>query len=556
MWSLDLGTTNSLLARWDATADRPVVLELPALARQPVQPGNEAARAVPSAVHVLEDRSFWARLGTSRLLARHLFLGKLAHVGRPALELNRLRHRPSFVPSFKRQLSRSPLLTVARAGDRGYSAREVAYLFLRELLAEAKRVTGKRIRDLVVTSPIDAYETYRAEVSAICSRLGVRRVRFLDEPVAAAVGYGLGLSRSRQVLVVDFGGGTLHFALLRVGAGEAAAGQGEVLAKAARDVGGNLVDLWVLEELCRRLHLDLDGEASEEERLWQGLLLAEACRAKETIYFTDQVTFEVLPPENLRRFEARLRGEAGTLAMTRQDLVRLLEERGLYQTLQDGVDEVLEQARRQGVSESQIDDVLMVGGSTLLPEVYPLFERRFGRGRVRAWQPFEAVAQGAAVYAAGRVAPADFIVHDYALLTHELHSQKPQYTVVVPRGTRFPTAPDFWKRQLVPTCALGEPERVFKLIICEIGSRQAGELAWDADGRLRRVHSEDDRVVVKLNERNPALGQLDPPHPPRDRSPRLEISLGVNADRWLCATVRDLRTRKVLMSSEPVVRLL
>ncbi len=546
MWALDLGTTNSLLARWDAAADRPAVLELPGLSRRPAQPESDAARAVPSAVHVLEKPSFWARLG----------LGKLALVGRPALELNQLRHRPNFVPSFKRPLSLSPLLTVARAGRRGYSAREVAHLFLRELLAEARRVTGERLRDLVVTTPIDAYETYRAELSAICARLGVRKVRFLDEPVAAAVGYGLGLARTRLVLVVDFGGGTLHFALLRVGASEAAAGRGEILAKASRDVGGNLVDRWVLEELCRRLHLDLEEEPGEDERLWQGLLLAEACRAKEAVYFAERVTFEVLPPENLRRFEARLRGEAGALELTREELVRVLEARGLYRTLEEGLRELLEQAGRQGVEEARIDDVLMVGGSTLLPGVYPLFEARFGRDRVRAWQPFEAVALGGAVYAAGRAAPADFIVHDYALLTHDLRTQQPRYTVVVPRGTRFPTAPDFWQRQLVPTCALGEPERVFKLIICEIGSREAGELTWDAGGRLRRVKSEEDRVVVKLNERNPALGQLDPPHAPSDKSARLEMSLGINAERWLCATVRDLKTRKLLMSSEPVVRLL
>lgn len=72
----------------------------------------------------------------------------------------------------------------------------------------------------------------------------------------------------------------------------------------------------------------------------------------------------------------------------------------------------------------------------------------------------------------------------------------------MPRGTRFPTPPDLWKRQLVPTCALGEPGTIFR---------------------------------------------LDPPHSPRDRRPRLEISFGVNAERWLVATVRDLLTQKDLM---------
>jgi len=61
---------------------------------------------------------------------------------------------------------------------------------------------------------------------------------------------------------------------------------------------------------------------------------------------------------------------------------------------------------------------------------------------------------------------------------------------------------------------------------------------------------------VKLNEGNPALGRLDPPHAPSDKRPRLEIGFGVNAERWLCATVRDLRTGKALMVDEPVVRLL
>jgi hypothetical protein len=203
----------------------------------------------------------------------------------------------------------------------------------------------------------------------------------------------------------------------------------------------------------------------------------------------------------------------------------------------------------------------MVGGSTLLPNVYPLFETRFGRARVRAWQPFEAVAYGGCVFAAGRVEPADFIVHDYALLTHDLRSKKPEHTVIVPRGTHFPSKADLWKRQLVPTCSLGEPERVFKLVICEIAEAGASRrFAWDEAGQVHQIGGEEGKgaepLVVKLNEANPALGRLDPPHPPHDTHPRLEVAFGVNSDRWLCATVLDLQTKRHLMREEPVVRLL
>src|SRR5215472_10308783 len=188
MWALDLGTTNSLLARWDRESDKPALLEMPAITRRCAKTeAGDASRAVPSALHILDEPSLGARLGA---VSRRFLLGRMALIGREALDANVLRHRSNFVPTFKRRLGVSPLLTVARAGGRTYSARDAVHLYLRELLAHAKRASGERIRELVVTSPVDAYETYRAEVAAICQRLGIRRTRFLDEPVAAALGYG------------------------------------------------------------------------------------------------------------------------------------------------------------------------------------------------------------------------------------------------------------------------------------------------------------------------------------------------------------------------------
>jgi hypothetical protein len=153
----------------------------------------------------------------------------------------------------------------------------------------------------------------------------------------------------------------------------------------------------------------------------------------------------------------------------------------------------------------------------------------------------------------------DFIVHDYAFLTHAAGTGEEQHTIVIPKGTRFPTAPDLWKRQVVPTCALGEPETIFKLVICEV-ARADGErrFVWDAAGDLQKVGGASGKaeVIVPLNASSPTLGYLDPPHDPRDRRPRLEIAFGVNGDRWLIATVHDLLTRRELMREEPVVRLL
>ncbi len=139
-----------------------------------------------------------------------LLLGETCVIGRPAVELNQVRPRQNYVSTFKQALSRSPLVTIARAGGRSHCAQDVGRIFLRELLMEAETTTGERIGDPVVTVPVEAFETYRPELASIGQSLGIRRRRFIDEPVVAALGCGLGLSRQRCVPVVDLRGGTFH----------------------------------------------------------------------------------------------------------------------------------------------------------------------------------------------------------------------------------------------------------------------------------------------------------------------------------------------------------
>lgn len=561
MWGLDIGTTNTSLGRWDEKSDRPRLVHLPGLVRRAEENGAaHAPEIVPSATQLIEAPGAWSRLLAAGPLGGSVLWGQLAHIGEQALSRSAPARPRGFVPTFKSALGREPLRPLTHLGGRSYSARDVAWHFLRELIAAAKRQTGERIRELTVTVPVGSYESYRAELSKVLSRLGVRRVRFVDEPVAAAIGYSLATGTRRTVLVVDFGGGTLDLALVKMDADALASGGCRVVSKAGRALGGNRVDGWLLEHFCRRLDYELTKPEDEDARFWQQLMLAEARRVKEALEKSPVASFELYPPDELRRFEARLAGECRELSVTRQEVVELLAERGLYRALEDCQREVLLAAGAER-GESTVDDVLLVGGSTLLPEVFAIFSRAFGRDRVRYWLPFEAVAYGATTFAADRVHASDFILHDYALLTHDPKGGEPAHTVIIPRGTRFPTAMNLWERQLVPTCALGEPERFFKLVICEIG--ESGDdrgFGWDDAGNLHRLGGSADAaakpLIVKLNEQNPALGELSPPHSPSDRRPRLRVAFGVNADRWLCATVEDLMSRRRLMNEEPVVRLL
>jgi molecular chaperone DnaK (HSP70) len=557
-WALDLGTTNSGVALWDDALGRPRLVELPAVCRKPASEDTEdpleAPRLVPSAVHFLEKLRPLDRLGSWPPLARRFFLGQRALIGRQALERNEGVVHPSFVPAFKPGLSSEALRPLARIGRESVTARDAAHAFLRELLREVKRTTGHRVRDLVVTSPVTAFETYRAEVQHTLQQLGVRRVRFVDEPVAAALGYGISLGHERTVLVVDVGGGTMHVVLVRLSPKGAISGQATVLAKRGRPLGGNAVDGWVLHDLCLQMGHDLSRDDDEVTRLWRRMMLAEACRVKEAVHFAEEVPFLMSPPR-VTSWQMSQPGSA-LATLTRDRLRKILDEHGFYRSLNASVEEVLEQAR---LSMADVEDVLLVGGSTLLPGFFSWFEERFERRRVRAWQPFEAVVYGAACFAGDRMDALDFIVHDYAFVTHDPKTGDAQHTVIVPRGTRFPTSPELWKRQLVPTCALGEPESIFKLLICEVSRGDGDErrFVWDAAGDMHKVGgaSGEAQVTVPLNEASPTLGYLDPPHSPRDRRPRLEIAFGVSAERWLIATVRDLLTQRELMREEPVVKL-
>ncbi|MCB9683262.1 MAG: Hsp70 family protein [Alphaproteobacteria bacterium] len=554
-WAIDLGTSNTAVCRWNDALQRPELVALRAVCRLP--DGDDplqAPRLVPSATHVVDPEDVWSRLGRRPFFRSRFFWGRQAWIGRQAIERNLSAHHPGYVPSFKRWLGRASSAPLARTPERSWMAREVAEAFVRELLAEVHRTTGERITELVLTAPVESFESYRAELAAICRRQGVRSVRFVDEPVAAALGYGLGLSARRRVVVVDFGAGTLDLALVELTARDVELGRCEVIAKAGRPVGGDHVDSWLLDDLCARLGARIPAD----EDFWRAQMLDEARRVKEQSYVRGSDTFCLLPPDAIADAVRRVQGPVPELSVDQAMIREVLEGRGLFGVLEGCLDELLDQARHHGVGSDDVDEVLMVGGSTLLPGVYPLFEGRFGRDRVRAWRPFEAVAWGATALAAGAYTHTDFIVHDYAILTYDADSGEPAYLPVVRRGTRFPTRGDHWRRQLVPTCALGEPETLFKLVICELGTGMEDErlFGWDAEGQVHALTAGETRLVVPLNGTAPTLGTLDPPHAPTDRNARLDVAFGVNAERWLTATVRDLRTGRTLMDDEAVVRLL
>lgn len=538
-WSVDLGTTNTLIAKWVGTHAVTVTLDdlvdyEPAW-RTPL---------IPSAIYFQDTQR--AIIGRPALAAREFLHGlDLQSVG-------------PLARSFKKTLARSSQQAVAQVGSETISARQCATVYMRELLSatahyermhtDPQKTSLERfiqklrwwrkegqVTDLTMTVPVESYEPYRAELSQIARKLGVSRFRTLDEPVAAALGYGIDLSDEKHLLVVDFGGGTLDIAIVRThpaqSGKDAAQHRASLLAGRGSDIGGETIDSWIADFGCERLRAHqnalLPVLLSQAEAIKKDL--SNKASIADSSYFI-------------------LQG-GGRIEITRKEFLDMLEAKGLYRTMETLTDATMDDCRHE-IDESRIDAVLLVGGSTLLPGVRELFERLFGAQKVHYWEPFEAVVKGAAVFGAGY--SVDQIVHhDYSIRVYNDAEQRPEYERLVRRGTGYPTPNPFETRYYAVT----EGQQLFRLPVCEVGYAGRMSLPWKrrANGNEYWVPNESEEMecVITLNEGD-AL-RLAPPG--QGLQARLRIDFTIDNNRYLCATIYDLLRQRDLRTDERVVKL-
>ncbi|MBI2302142.1 MAG: Hsp70 family protein [Armatimonadetes bacterium] len=527
-WGLDLGTSNSVLAVCRTAEGSPecVWIEDLCLPRDhPLGAADEPTPLIPSIVEL-----------PTRDLAR-------AFVGRQAVD----RHFDEHVPTppqlarrFKLCLGDDPHHPVAHAHWGDVSARLAAAALTQGILTGARRSElgphGVRAwlrtlwrgwpDELVIPAPVCSFERYLAEVRRIARRCGVRDVHFIEEPVAAALGYGLDVGREQVVLIIDFGGGTLNLAVVRLGA-DAVKGRTSVLATAGAEIGGETVNDWLCEEVAARS--GMDAEWVRAEMLW------DVETAKKKLSRRDSPGATI-----------------GTVQLTRDELIGLLEQRGVYERLRGGLAQVVEDARPKE-PDLQVAEVLLIGGSTLLPRIAEEVEAVAGL-RPRHWRPFEAVARGAALFGAGRAVDPVFY-HDYAvrLQVQQTHPPEFEYERLIAAGSPYPTPRG---AEVVHHYQVRPGMDRFSLPICELGRFGWQALAWS-----RRENGSDywhptDAVqrgrVRCLNEGAPDL-PLRPPS--RDSATRLRVRYRVDRDRQLRVEVTDLMTKAVLLRDEVVATL-
>ena len=532
VYAIDFGTSNTVVVRWNPVSQQPETLALGDLSLKlaenpPLIPSllyveNAAAQKV-LAGQTVRDRGF--DLSSDSRFFRNFKRGIGAEI-------------QGFLPELDGQT-----VTFEQAGE----------WFLTSVIQQLQAI-DPNLDALVFTVPVDSFEAYRLWLTQVCKSLQVEQVRLLDEPTAAALGYGL--ENQGTLLVVDFGGGTLDLSLVKLEGSSQGSHPAQkpvgfllkwgkkvledsaqrpklarVLAKAGQNLGGADLDNWLVDYFAKTQGLVASPLTLRlAERL--KVQLSQQLEATE-VYFNDE-TFE-----------------SYELQLDRDRFSQILTEHQFFERLDDSMNQVLQQAQRQGLTIDQIDAVLLVGGTAQIPAVKAWIEGYFPPEKIRSEKPFEAIAQGALQVSQG-IEIKDYLYHSYGIRFWDRRNNRHGWHPIVKQGQPYPMPNPV--ELLLGASTENQPS--LELVIGELGAETGNtEVFFDGDRIITRKVASNQPTVKPLNDQAEArtIAQLTPPGYPG--SDRVKILFRVDAERFLRITVEDLLTGRTLVDDRSVVQL-
>jgi len=317
-----------------------------------------------------------------------------------------------------------PMIGVKIKGeDKTMSPEEVSSMILTKMKETAENYLGQEVKHAVVTVPAYFNDAQRQSTKDAGTIAGLNVLRIINEPTAAAIAYGLDKKGERNILVYDLGGGTFDVSLLTIDNGvfEVVATSGDT------HLGGEDFDQRTMQHFVKIFQKKHGKDMSKDKRALQKLR-REVEKAKRALSSAHQARVEI---------EALHDGVDFSEMLTRARFEELNND--LFKNTLSPVKQVMEDA---GMQKNQIDDVVLVGGSTRIPKVQQLIKDFFGgKEPNRGVNPDEAVAYGAAVQGGvlSNQGGNDILLLDVAPLTLGIETVGGVMTKIIARNTVIPT---------------------------------------------------------------------------------------------------------------------
>jgi molecular chaperone DnaK len=392
-------------------------------------------------------------------------------------------------------------LVKVRVKDKDYTPPEISAMILQELKRTAEDYLGEQIEKAVITVPAYFNDAQRQATKDAGEIAGLKVERIINEPTAAALAYGLDRKSNEKVAVFDFGGGTFDISILDIGDNvfEVLSTHGDT------HLGGDDLDEelinYLADEFKRTEGIDLRQDAMALQRLKEAAEKAkcELSTAMEANINLPFITATSAGPKHL------------TMTVSRAKFESLVE--GVLNRLIEPSKKALSDAK---LSAGDVDEIIMVGGSTRIPKVREIAKEIFGKDPNLSVNPDEAVAMGAAIQGgilAGEVEE-QMVLLDVTPLSLGVETLGGVMTTLIPRNTTIPAE----KKETFSTAADNQTEVTIHVL--------QGE----------REFASDNRTLGRFN-----LTGI----PPAPRGvPQIEVSFNIDANGILNVSAKDMATGK------------